>query len=59
MLRPGGRFVCLEITRPRPGLTTAAFRLYFDRVVPLLGRLPILEYLFSSRTKMDATTTLF
>jgi demethylmenaquinone methyltransferase / 2-methoxy-6-polyprenyl-1,4-benzoquinol methylase len=37
--RPGGRVVVLEITTPtRPPLSTF-FRVWFDRVVPLLGRL--------------------
>jgi demethylmenaquinone methyltransferase/2-methoxy-6-polyprenyl-1,4-benzoquinol methylase len=39
VLRPGGRLVILEITQPtRPPLSTF-FSLWFDRVVPLLGRL--------------------
>jgi demethylmenaquinone methyltransferase/2-methoxy-6-polyprenyl-1,4-benzoquinol methylase len=37
VLRPGGRFGCLEITRPR-GVLRPFFRLWFDGVVPLLGR---------------------
>jgi demethylmenaquinone methyltransferase/2-methoxy-6-polyprenyl-1,4-benzoquinol methylase len=38
VLRPGGRLVILEITQPqRPPLSTF-FKLWFDRVVPLLGR---------------------
>jgi len=37
--RPGGRVVVLEITTPaRPPLSTF-FRAWFDRVVPLIGRL--------------------
>ncbi|TAK36126.1 MAG: class I SAM-dependent methyltransferase [Chloroflexota bacterium] len=39
VLRPGGRVVCLEITHPRPGLFARLFRLYFYRLVPLLGSL--------------------
>ena len=36
--RPGGRVVVLEITTPtRPPLSTF-FRLWFDRLVPLIGR---------------------
>ena len=39
VLRPGGRLVVLEITKPtRPPLSTF-FSLWFDRVVPVLGRL--------------------
>jgi len=38
VVRPGGRVVVLEITTPqRPPLSTF-FRVWFDRVVPLLGR---------------------
>lgn len=38
VVRPGGRVVVLEITTPtRPPLSTF-FSLWFDRVVPLLGR---------------------
>jgi demethylmenaquinone methyltransferase/2-methoxy-6-polyprenyl-1,4-benzoquinol methylase len=39
VVRPGGRVVVLEITTPtRPPLSTF-FRLWFDRLVPALGRL--------------------
>jgi demethylmenaquinone methyltransferase / 2-methoxy-6-polyprenyl-1,4-benzoquinol methylase len=38
-LRPGGRLVILEITQPtRPPLSTF-FSIWFDRLVPLIGRL--------------------
>ena len=38
MLRQGGRLGVLEITRPR-GLLAPFCRLWFDGVVPLLGKL--------------------
>jgi demethylmenaquinone methyltransferase / 2-methoxy-6-polyprenyl-1,4-benzoquinol methylase len=38
VLRPGGRLGILEITTPR-GPLAPFYRLWFDRVVPLLGRL--------------------
>jgi demethylmenaquinone methyltransferase / 2-methoxy-6-polyprenyl-1,4-benzoquinol methylase len=37
VVRPGGRLGCLEITQPR-GALRPFFRLWFDRLVPLLGR---------------------
>ena len=36
-MRPGGRLAVLEITQPR-GRLTPFFKLWFDRVVPVLGK---------------------
>ena len=39
VLKPGGRLVILEITQPtRPPLSTF-FSIWFDRLVPLIGKL--------------------
>ncbi len=52
VVRPGGRVVVLEITTPRRPPLSWFFRLWFDRVVPLVGRLAgdsaAYEYLPSS-----------
>jgi demethylmenaquinone methyltransferase/2-methoxy-6-polyprenyl-1,4-benzoquinol methylase len=37
VLRPGGRVVILEITRPQREPLASFYRLWFDRMVPLLG----------------------
>jgi demethylmenaquinone methyltransferase/2-methoxy-6-polyprenyl-1,4-benzoquinol methylase len=37
VLKPGGRLAILEITQPR-GVLRPFFSLWFDRVVPLLGK---------------------
>jgi demethylmenaquinone methyltransferase / 2-methoxy-6-polyprenyl-1,4-benzoquinol methylase len=38
VVRPGGRVVILEITTPRRPPLSVFFSVWFDRVVPLLGR---------------------
>jgi demethylmenaquinone methyltransferase/2-methoxy-6-polyprenyl-1,4-benzoquinol methylase len=38
VVRPGGRVVVLEITTPRRPPLSTFFQLWFDRVVPALGR---------------------
>ena len=58
VVRPGGRVVILEITTPtRPPLSTF-FRIWFDRIVPALGRLSgnpeAYEYLPSSVKRFPA-----
>lgn len=37
VLRPGGRFICLEMTPLRRPITGPLFRFYFERLVPLVG----------------------
>jgi demethylmenaquinone methyltransferase/2-methoxy-6-polyprenyl-1,4-benzoquinol methylase len=37
VLVPGGRLAILEITQPR-GVLAPFYRLWFDRIVPLLGK---------------------
>ncbi len=39
VVKPGGRVVCLEMTHPRNRTFAAAFRVYFDKLVPMLGKL--------------------
>ena len=39
VVRPGGRVVVLEITTPQRPPLSWFFRLWFDRVVPVIGRL--------------------
>jgi demethylmenaquinone methyltransferase/2-methoxy-6-polyprenyl-1,4-benzoquinol methylase len=47
VVRPGGRVVVLEVTTPtRPPLSTF-FKLWFDRVVPVLGRMAGQEQAYS------------
>jgi demethylmenaquinone methyltransferase/2-methoxy-6-polyprenyl-1,4-benzoquinol methylase len=38
VVRPGGRVVILEITTPERPPLSSFFRLWFDRVVPLMGK---------------------
>ncbi len=37
--KPGGRMVCLEVARPQQALVRWGHRLYFTRIVPLIGAL--------------------
>src|SRR5918997_2807475 len=39
VVRPGGRVVVLEITVPQKPPLSSFFRVWFDRIVPLIGRL--------------------
>jgi demethylmenaquinone methyltransferase/2-methoxy-6-polyprenyl-1,4-benzoquinol methylase len=58
VVRPGGKVVVLEITTPtRPPLSTF-FRIWFDRVVPLLGRDEAYTYLPNSVKRFPAPDAL-
>jgi len=39
VLRPGGRVLILEITRPRSALGQRVFRMYFEKILPRITRL--------------------
>ncbi|MEI6044604.1 MAG: bifunctional demethylmenaquinone methyltransferase/2-methoxy-6-polyprenyl-1,4-benzoquinol methylase UbiE [Chloroflexota bacterium] len=39
VVKPGGRVVCLEVARPRWAIIRWGHQLYFNRIVPMLGRL--------------------
>ena len=39
VLKPGGKVAFLEVDRPKNGLLRIGHRIYFDRMVPLIGRL--------------------
>jgi demethylmenaquinone methyltransferase / 2-methoxy-6-polyprenyl-1,4-benzoquinol methylase len=39
VVRPGGRMACLEVARPRSALVRLGHRIYFSRVVPVIGAL--------------------
>jgi demethylmenaquinone methyltransferase/2-methoxy-6-polyprenyl-1,4-benzoquinol methylase len=38
VVRPGGAVVCLEITQPQSGPLAGFYRVWFDRLVPAVGR---------------------
>ena len=38
VVKPGGRMVCLEISRPPRNLLLPFYRFYFHRIVPLVGQ---------------------
>jgi demethylmenaquinone methyltransferase / 2-methoxy-6-polyprenyl-1,4-benzoquinol methylase len=58
VVRPGGRVVVLEITTPSKPPLSLFYRLWFDRVVPLLGRLaaPLARLFARSRDRAAETT---
>lgn len=39
VLAPGARFVILELSRPRSALVRAGYQLYFQHILPFVGRL--------------------
>ena len=38
VIKPGGRVVCLEFTKPSPGVFGALYRFYLFGIIPVLGR---------------------
>ncbi len=55
VVRPGGRVVVLEITTPARAPLSLFYRLWFDRVVPLLGRLAGATLSIASRLGISAS----
>jgi demethylmenaquinone methyltransferase/2-methoxy-6-polyprenyl-1,4-benzoquinol methylase len=51
VVRPGGRVVVLEITTPTRAPLSIFYRLWFDRIVPALGRLVGAPLALSSRLR--------
>ena len=39
VVKPGGRMVCLEISRPPRNLLLPFYHFYFHRIVPLVGQI--------------------
>lgn len=62
VVRPGGRVVVLEITNPQKPPLSTFFRLWFDRIVPVLGRVAgdpdAYDYLPSSVKRFPAPRDL-
>lgn len=57
VVKPGGRVVCLEISHPKSPLFGAAFHLYFDHLVPLLGR--VVGRAFDAYTYLPSSVSVF
>ena len=57
VVKPGGRVVCLEISHPYNPVFSALFHVYFDRLVPVLGR--ILGRSAEAYTYLPASVTTF
>ncbi len=63
VVRPGGKVVCLEITTPESGVAAKFHHLWFDRLVPSIGRLVDKQdsayvYLPASVRRFPGPTTL-
>ena len=63
LLKPGGRMVCLDTTRPQKHLLSPLVRIYMRRIIPWLGRLisgqgDAYEYLPASSEAFLAAETL-
>jgi demethylmenaquinone methyltransferase / 2-methoxy-6-polyprenyl-1,4-benzoquinol methylase len=57
VVRPGGRIVVLEMTTPTRPPLSVFYRVWFDRVVPLIGALASLAARQSSRSASSASET--
>jgi len=41
VLKPGGKFICLELTRPQGSLFRAVYEWYVFRIMPLIGKIVV------------------
>jgi demethylmenaquinone methyltransferase / 2-methoxy-6-polyprenyl-1,4-benzoquinol methylase len=57
VVRPGGRVVVLEITTPTRAPLSLFYRVWFDRIVPILGRLAGVGVALASRLGGSASGT--
>lgn len=57
VVKPGGRVACLEISHPYLPVFATAFHLYFDRLVPLLGKL--IGKSFDAYSYLPSSVTVF
>lgn len=57
VVKPGGRVACLEISHPYLPIFATAFHLYFDRLVPLLGKM--IGRSFDAYSYLPSSVTVF
>ena len=58
VVRPGGRVVVLEMTTPTRPPLSIFYRVWFDRIVPLIGRLASIPARLRSRPGSSGQTTI-